>query len=43
MKTNLKELLEQNEYKTAIEHLADRGITATLREDKKNCLRTSRL
>ena len=35
MKTNLKELLEQNEYKTAIEHLADRGITATLREDKK--------
>jgi hypothetical protein len=35
MKTNLKELFEHGEYRTAIEHLADRGIKATLREDKK--------
>lgn len=35
MKTNIQHYLELHEHQAAIEHLADRGIKATIREDKK--------
>ena len=35
MKTNIKEYMELSAYNRAIDHLKDRSISATLREDKK--------
>ena len=35
MKTNIKEYMELSAYNRAIDHLKDRSIGATLREDKK--------
>lgn len=35
MKKNIREYIELSAYNRAVDHLKDRGITATIREDKK--------